>query len=55
MVILQEFTLILGSIPPNLQEKCAFFHYFGSQINPKLEMNAVFYFLEPYSGADLAR
>lgn len=54
MVILQEFTLILGSIPPNLQEKCAFFHYFGSQSDPKLEMNTVFCFLEQTSSADLA-
>ena len=49
MVILQEFTLILGSTPPNLQEKCAFFHCFGSQSDPKLEMNAVFCFLEQTS------
>ena len=54
MVILQEFTLILGSIPPHLHEKCAFFHYFGPQSDPKLEMNAVFCFLEQTSSADLA-
>ena len=54
MVILQEFTLIHGSLLPNLQEKWAFFHYFGSQSAPKLEMNAVFCFLEQTSSADLA-
>ena len=35
MVILQEFTLILGSIPPNLQEKCAFF----TILDPKVTQN----------------
>ena len=54
MVILQEFTLILGSVPPNLQEKCVLFHYFASQSDPKFEMNAVFCFLEQTVSADLA-
>ena len=54
MVILQEFTPNLGSIPPNLQESVQFFHYFASQNDPKLEMNAVFCFLEQPSSADLA-
>ena len=54
MVILQEFPLILGSIPPNLQEKCALFHYFVSQNDPKFEMNAVFCLLEKISSSNLA-
>ena len=52
MVILQEHTLILGSIPQIYKESVHFFfHYFGS---PKLEMNAIFCFLEQTSSAYLA-
>ena len=54
MVILQEFTLILGSIPPKFTRKVHLFNNFGPQSDPKLEMNAVFCFLEQTSSADLA-
>ena len=54
MVILQEFTLILGRIPQNLQEKCALFTFFAFQSDPKFEMNAVFCFLEQSFSAELA-
>ena len=55
MVTLQEFTLIFGILPENLQEKCALFTFFAFQSDPKFEMNAVFCFLEQTFSADLAR